>query len=206
MMRFAVLAALFGLIGSSVAAQPVRKETDVTKQRAAIEAWTTCIADENPERVGKALARDFTSREYRSEMLALAETRVSSRCFQAMPGEYRRIKLGGLPFAGGLAERMIEQDEQPLLTRLSRAVVGTVPQTYSPTDAIAMCTVRGAPQQVAVLFATPISSPEEAKALADLAPVVEICSAQRPKLEASALGLRSMLATASFRLLAAQGA
>lgn len=206
MMRFGTLAAMVALIGTSVAAQPTRKETDVTKQRAAIEAWTTCIADENPERVGKTLARDFTSREYRSEILALAETRVSSRCFQAMPGEYRRIELGGLPFAGGLAERMIEQDEQPLLMRLSRAVVGTAPQTYSPTDAIAMCTVRGAPQQVAVLFGTPISSAEEAKALADLAPVVEICSAKRPKLEASALGLRSMLATASFRLLVAQGA
>lgn len=206
MMRFAVLAALFGLIGSSVAAQPVRKETDVTKQRAAIEAWTTCIADENPERVGKALARDFTSREYRSEMLALAKTRVSSRCFQAMPGEYRRIELGGLPFAGGLAERMMEQDAQPLLTRLTRAVVGKIPETYSPTDTIAMCTVRGAPQQVAALFATPSSSSEEDKALAALAPVVDICAAEGRKLEASALGLRSMLATASFRLLAAQGA
>ncbi|QYU69400.1 hypothetical protein J4558_04445 [Leptolyngbya sp. 15MV] len=204
MKQVAVFLALVALASSSVTAQPVRKETDVAKQRAAVEAWTACIADENVDRVSRTLARDFTSREYRSEMLALAKTRVSSRCFEAMPGEYRRIELGGLPFAGGLAERLIERSDESLLLRLSRAVIGVTPQTYSPTDAIAMCMVRGAPLQVSSLFGTSINSSEEIAALADLASAVDICSVGTRRLEASPLGMRSMLATASFRLLAAQ--
>lgn len=199
---------LFGLIAiattTSAFAQPVRKETDVAKQRAAVEAWTTCIADENRASVARTLARDFTSREYRTEMIRLAKTRVSGRCFAAMPGEYRRIELGGLPFAGGLAERLIEQDPAPLSARLLRAAAGRTPATYAPTDTIAQCVVRAAPRQSAALFAAPISTPEEERALAALAATVKGCTRGPRPVQASALGMRAMLATAAFRLLAAQ--
>lgn len=204
MIRVATMLASMALLSGSLAAQPVRKETGVAKQRAAVEAWTACIADENRDKVASTLARDFNSREYRSEMLALAKTRVSGRCFNAMPGEYRRIELGGLPFAGGLAERLIEQAATPLRDRLVRAAAGRTPATHAPSDAIAMCTARAAPIQTAALFATAINTPEESTALAALAPTLGGCSADGRRLEATPLGMRSMLATASFRLLAAQ--
>ncbi|TCD05298.1 hypothetical protein EYB45_07395 [Erythrobacteraceae bacterium CFH 75059] len=204
-MRFAICLALSVLAASGLSAQMPRKELDVAKQRAAIEAWTACIADENRESVARTLARDFTSAEYQREMTKLAQTRGSGRCFNAMPAKYRRIELGGLPFAGGLAERLLETHPDPLVLRLSRAVAGKAPATYSYTDAVAMCAVRGAPHVVAALFETPINSPEEVHALADVKPVFDICARQggRP-VEASAMGMRSMLATASFRLLQAQ--
>ncbi len=204
-MRSLIASIAFAAVAASAAsAQPVRQERDVVKQRAALEYWTACIADEKADDVKRTLARDFNSADYRREIRILSETRVSSRCFADIPGEYRRIRLGGLPFAGGLAERLIEQGDETLLLRLSRAVVGAAPQTYSATDAVAMCVVRGAPQQVANLFATPINTAEETAALAAITPAANICAGGEGRFEASALGMRSMLATASFRLLEGQ--
>ncbi|WP_133365439.1 hypothetical protein [Qipengyuania sediminis] len=195
---------LFATAASPLAAQPARKEGDVAKQRAAIEAWTTCIADENRDSVAKTLARDFRSRDYRGEMTRLAKTRVSRRCFAAMPGDYRRIELGGLPFAGGLAERLMEQDAAPLAARLQRASAGRTTATFAPSDALAQCVVRAAPRQVADLFESAINSAEETRALGALAPTARGCTSGPRAVEASPLGMRSMLATAAFRLLAAQ--
>ena len=101
-------------------------------------------------------------------------------------------------------ERLIEQDAEPLLTRLSMAVIGPEAETFSYTDEVAMCAVRGAPDIVARLFATEIETPDEQASFAALAPVVAYCTKDRTPVEASPLAMRSMLATASFRLLAAQ--
>ena len=202
--------ALAVLALSALAASPAMGQTrsrdyekDVAKQREAVEAWTTCIADERSEDVTKLLSLDFRSDDYRKLIEGLGKARVSSECFNAMPRAYRKIELGGLPFAGGLAERIIERDEEPLLQRLSMAALVDDVPTYSRTDAIAQCMARGAPHLVAHLFSTEINSGEETEALADLQPVVAACT-QGAGFEASALGMRSMLATASFRLLAAQ--
>lgn len=194
----------FAVVASAVSAQPVRKETDVGKQRAAVEAWTACIADERTDRVAAILSQDFTSNEYRGALVELGKARVSKKCFEAMPAAYRKIELGGLPFAGGLAEHMIERDPQPLIRRLSMAALKPEVATYSRTDAIAMCMARGAPHLVAGLFGTAINSAEEGKALAALQPAAKVCG-QGVALEASPMGMRSMLATASYRLLAAPG-
>jgi len=196
--------ALIGLISSVSVAQKPRLEENVEKQRAAVAAWTTCIADENPEEVGELLYLDFRSDEYRSKLDSLSKKLVSSECFNAMPRSYRRIRLGGLPFAGGLSERMIERDKEPLLNRLSMAAIGAEAPTYSYTDRAAMCTARGAPHLVAVLFKTEVSSDEEATALQQIQPVLDVCTAGDNRIEASPLALRSMLASASYRLLAAQ--
>lgn len=185
------------------AQQRARMDRNVERQRAAVEAWTTCIADEQEETARRLLAMDFRTDEYRDGLNELAKTRVSEKCFSAMPRAYRRIELGGLPFAGGLAERLIEQGETPLLTRLNYAAAGTEATTYGRSDAMAMCMVRGAPHLVAVLFDTKINAPEELQAIAALMPIADACLPQGQGLEGSPLGLRSILATAAFRLLAA---
>lgn len=179
-------------------------EPDVALQRGSVEAWTACIAEEKPDDVRRVLAKDFTSSGYKIGIKTLAQARVSKECFEAMPREYRSIRLGGLPFAGGLAEHMLEMDSEPLLKRLSMAALGRTAATHSRSDEIAMCMVRGAPHMVAALFASKIQTEQEVKALAELKPVADICAGGAGKFEASALGLRSMLATASYRLLAAQ--
>jgi hypothetical protein len=179
-------------------------EQDVALQRGSVQAWTACIAAEKPDDVRRVLTQDFTSTAYKTGIKALAETRVSKECFEAMPREYRSIRLGGLPFAGGLAEHMLEADSEPLLQRLSMAALGPAAATHSRTDEIAMCMVRGAPDMVAGLFGSEIETDTERKALAELKPVADICAGGAGQFEASPLGLRSMLATASYRLLAAQ--
>lgn len=202
MKRLIAFALCAALSSGGVLAQE-RGTAVVAEERAAVEAWTQCIADEQPEKVAELLAQDFRTTSYRIGLRNLAQARVSTTCFEAMPRDYRRVQLGGLPFAGGLAERMIERDETPLLTRLSMAVLKPETETYSRTDEIAMCMIRGAPDRVAILFDSAIESPEESAALAQLQPIADACTRGTARLEASALGLRSMLATAAYRLLAA---
>lgn len=205
MIRIAILAGLAAMLAAPVHAQ--RKpdtEQDIALQRGSVQAWTGCIATEKADDVNRILSLDFTSSSYKIGIKALAQTRVSKECFEAMPREYRSIRLGGLPFAGGLAEHMLEADSVPLLKRLSMAALGPAAPTHSRTDEIAMCMVRGTPHQVAGLFGTEIETDAERKALAELKPAADICAGGAAKFEASALGLRSMLATAAYRLLAAQ--
>ena len=181
-------------------------EQDVTLQRASVQAWTACIAAENPDDAHRILTMDFTSSAYPLALRGLSTKRVSKECFDAMPREYRSIRLGGLPFAGGLAEHLLKSNPEPLLTRLSMAALKTEAPTYSRTDKIAMCMIRGAPHMVAGLFATKFETEDERAALAELKPVADICAGGEGRFEASALGLRSMLATASYRMLDAQKA
>lgn len=174
-------------------------------QRSALMAWTECIADENLEGVEDLLLLEFGSRAQRRLGEYLVDRREVERCFDAMPRGYRRIELSSLPFAGGLAERLIETGgEEPLVNRLAMAVIGKQAEVFSYTDQVANCMVRGAPNLVADLFATEPTLPEEEAALAQLYPVQNICSQSGNAIEASPLALRSILATASYRILAAQ--
>ena len=205
MIRFALAIAASALLASTVHAQPVRYEKDEQVQRAAVEAWTACIADEFGEDVREVLTLDYRTDRYAALLKDLAGRRVSSACFYAMPRRYRRIELGGLPFAGGLAEQAMESAPgEPLLMRLSRAAIGAEAPTYSYTDKVANCAVRGAPHLAANLFDSAIGSVEETDAMAQLAPVFDVCTRDGSAIDASPLALRSMLATASYRILAAQ--
>ena len=209
MKRLALLAALGALISTGAQAQtrglPVPTERVESMQRLAVQAWTACIADEFGGRVHEVLMLDFRSREYERKLERLAEERISERCFDAMPRNYRRIELNGLPFAGGLAEQAMENDsDEPLLMRLSMAAIGKQAPVYSYTDQVANCAVRGAPHLVAALFESDVASVEEEDALEQLAPVYMVCTQGGSAIEASPLAMRSMLATASYRLLASQ--
>lgn len=205
MKRLALTLAVAALFAGGAQALPVPVERNETMQRRAVEAWTACIADEFDDRVRDVLTLDFRTREYERKLEDLAEERVSERCFDAMPRNYRRIELGGLPFAGGLAEQKIKNwSDEPLLMVLSKAAIGNQAPVFSYTDRVANCAVRGAPNFVASLFETEVDSPEEANALTQLQPVYEVCTRGGSEIEASPLAMRAMLATASFRILAAQ--
>ena len=200
-----IAAALLVCVPATAHAQVARTERSETMQRRAVAAWTACIAAEFPDDVEQLLALDYRNDAYRTLIDDLAQRRVSQECFDAMPRAYRRIRLTGLPFAGGLAERMLASDTaEPLAARFARAVIGRDAVTYSYTDQVANCAVRGAPDLVADLFASDVASGEEAVALVRLAPVIEICSQNGSAIQASPLAMRAMLATAAYRLLAAQ--
>lgn len=204
-MKGALFLVISALLASSVSAQPRQQERDPVKQRGALVAWAQCIATERPEAARSVLTMDFRTDTYRRELRELSETRVSANCLRAMDREYRAMRTGGLPFAGALAETLIERDNQPILPRLAQAALRPMPEPRSASDRIAMCMALGAPQQVAELFDTAPASADEDAAVAALRPAAAICSQNGPALEANALGLRSMLATASYRLVTEEG-
>lgn len=200
------LVAGLGLLAAPALASAQRNggDPDIGEERAAVAAWTACIADENRAEASALLNQDFTSSTYQDGLKKLALTKVSKGCFSAMPLKYRSIRLGGLPFAGGLAERLIESDSTPLAERLVTAANGREAATFSPTDGMAMCIVRKAPTRVAGLFEAEAESAAENAAIVELLPVAKACLGTGENIEISAFAVRSMLATASFRLLAAQ--
>ena len=168
-------------------------------ERAAIVEFGRCVVKESPAKAHSVLTRDFRTAEYRAGLKVLAT--VNETCFP----QRGRMRAGGLPFAAAMAEAMLLKGEAPLNVRLARAGIGKAAPTYAPSDAVAMCVARSVPDQVAALFATPIASEAEAKAANDLGVAVKLCSPRDTALDLQPYGLRAILATASYRLLAAQG-
>ena len=191
-MKIAVtLLMLFALQG-----RPAELSSSAPEARRAMHAFGACVADASPGKAARTLSMDFTTSTYRSALRNLASANAS--CLRE-----GRMLSGGLLLAGAMAERLLEKDPSPLNARLARAAAASAPPARSPMDRIAICTVRSAPDEVARLFAAEVASGEEASAAAGLSVILRLCSADGPQLETTTEGLRSMLATAAFRSVAA---
>lgn len=196
---------LFALIHLAAAAlAPSTVELSNTPDaRSALAEFAGCIAKSSPDKVHRALTRDFTTRDYRRELRTLSE--INRDCLLGWEGlqRSRRVKLraGGLPFAAALAEAMMKQGEDPLNVRLLQAAKTEAP-TYAPSDKVAMCVTRSDPDNVAALLNAPIAPDDEAKAAQALDPALRACS-QGTSVVLEPYGLRAIVATASYRLLAA---
>ena len=200
-MRFAAT-----LIAISVAAapaladdpKPLRESSATARQE--MERFGTCVADRSPEKAAQTLSMDFRSTTYQSAMRNLA--RANEDCFR----RYRdAMRANNLSFAGTMAERLIERDTTPINVRIARTAHVPVPPR-TPSDAIAICVVRSAPDEVGKLFATEVASEGEQAAIKDLQFVTNLCSQGQPKLETTVEGMRAMLATAAFRTINAGAA
>ena len=167
--------------------------------RVALEKFAACVVQTSDTKAADVLVRDFRSSEYRNGLKNLA--RANEDC-ATQAGIENRMRMDNLPFAAALAEALMERSSAPLKIRLAMAA-GTEVPTFSPSDKAAMCVARSAPDEASALFAAEIGSADEDVAAAKLAPVLQLCSKDTP-MTASTTGLRSILATASFRLLAAQ--
>ena len=190
---------LVGLALGAAAPKEVCGLDPSATERAAIAAFGRCVVKESPAKAHSVLTSDFRTEEYRAGLKVLAK--VNETCFNRRG----RMRAGGLPFAAAMAEAMMMKGEVPLNVRLARAGIGKAAPTYAPSDAVAMCVARSVPDQVAALFATPISSEAETNAAKDLSTAVRLCTPKGVSVDIQPYGLRSILATASYRLLAAQG-
>lgn len=161
--------------------------------RAAVQAFGACVARHSRERAAEALAMDFTTRAYRSALRQLAN--VNESCFR----ERGTMRTDGLPFAGALAEALLAADGTPLNVRLAQAALRPPVRPRSPSDRVAICIVRSMPDEVARLFEAEVGGAAEGAAIAALDPALAACSRAGPPLDASAAGLRAILATAAFR-------
>lgn len=178
-----------------------RVEASDSEARQTLARYAVCIAAKSPDKVADLLTQDFRQTAYGSGLRNLV--RANEGCARQVGSRGERLSGQNLPFAAALAEAMMAREAAPLKTRLAKAATGKEALTYAPSDKVAMCVARSTPDEVAALFGTEVGSDGEAAAATKLLPVVKLC-AQDLKLETSVAGLRSIVATASFRLLKAQ--
>lgn len=175
--------------GKSGAARLSTPQARQTAQR-----FGYCVADNSPVKAAQTLAIDFTSREYRRSLDVLVQNNAG--CF----GKRGRLRGNSLLFAGAIAERLLTREPSPLNARLARAATSSA-KPVTPSDAIAMCVVRSAPDETATLLQSQIASEDEVQAADKLDFVVARCTTAIAPMTVSADGLRAMLATAAFRTL-----
>lgn len=158
-----------------------------------IHAFGRCAASNSPEIASRMLRQDFTSQAYRSSIRQLS--RNNEGCFRRRG----RMQFAPLLLAGAVAEAFLVRTETPLNVRLARAAAGPATPAFSPSDRVAICTVRSMPDQVAVLLAATPASADEEEAARALAPAVQLCAQGGPQVRATTPGLRAIIATAAFR-------
>lgn len=201
-----ILAAPFAAMAVLASPAQAQDAAPVTPEaRAALSEFSRCVVSRSPAKAHTVLTRDFTRSTYRDEIRALA--RVNWDCLETWEGlrAYRKVELraSGLPFAAAMAETMLARSATPLNARLARAAK-TEPPSFSPSDKAMICTARSDPDGAAKLL-TAAGAEAEAAAAAALAPVVRACGAGAA-IALTPYALRSVLATASYRLLDTAGA
>jgi len=189
------IGAAFVLLASAIpaAAQPTSSSPAARRQ---IQAFGACVADRSTAKAIQVLSMDFRSPGYHPALKALNLNNID--CSRLMPRR-QGARSSSLLFAGALAERLIAADRKPLNVRLAQAAARAAPATYSPSDAIANCVVRSAPNETADLFKTEVGSDAEAQAMKALDMAVQLCSRGKPPFQSNVEGLRAILATAAFR-------
>ncbi len=178
-----------------------RVKTSEPEARQAMARYATCVAGKSTDKVTDLLTRDFTTTAYRSGLKNLVN--ANGGCAKQVGVRSEVMRSANLPFAGSLAEALLRKHPSPLNVRLAKAAAGKETPTFAPSDKVAMCVARSSPDEVAKLLATEPGSSDEDRVATQLMPVVKLCSGPT-RMETNVVGLRSIVATASFRLLAAQ--
>jgi hypothetical protein len=196
-MRKKLAIAMISALATGAPAQAAQQDgANTPEARMAIAKYGQCAAQREPAEANRLLTMDFTTDRYRTGIRILSKE-VQRKCAYGSFGS-GKMRSAGLLFSGAMAEALLEADATPL----NRRIAGTVHlpvQPYSTTDAIALCVVRSAPDEVAKLFASDVASESEQAAVKELDYVTKLCSQGKPELRASAEAVRAMLATAAFR-------
>ena len=184
-----MLVALVMSVAGTLAMSGQAAETGSTPEaRLAMAAFGQCVARSSPDKSHDLLTQDFRTPSYRAGLRALAEN--NRECLKIRG----KMRATGLPFAAAVAESLLKVDPAPLHVRLA----------YAPSDVLAMCVARSSPNETAALFATPVATDAEKEAVAKLSPAAALCSAKVGRSMAlEPFAVRSVLATASYRLVAA---
>ena len=166
------------------------------------QEFGSCVASRSPEEASRVLRMDHTGTSYRNGLRQLARNNES--CFRARRG---RMRASGLPFAGAIAEALIERDAAPLNVRIARAsAAGASVPAFAPADRVFACVVRSVPDDAATLLATEPGSDAEAAAAGALQPALALCARGGPSIQTPTAGVRALVAATAFRLLHSTGA
>jgi hypothetical protein len=164
----------------------------------AMHRYVACIANADPNDATAVLLLDPASEPFRTGVRRLG------RSHQNCLSRRDHLPADATLFAGSLAERLVEQRSRPSgLAHLIAADPSQAPiQARDQIDMLALCTVRGAPDQTSALFATPPASPAEHTALQALGPTLVNCFPTGQQLRLVPSTLRSAMAMAALRLVA----
>lgn len=199
MIRLATIAGLALVLASPLAAQTGAPANDAAA-RQALDAYGRCVAEREPGESARVMALDFRTPQYRTGLKLLSDE--ARQCARGVVRSGDAMRSSNLLFAGAVAENLLEQGTDALNVRLVRAAA-TPLAPFGASDAVAQCLARSVPDQVGTLFAAMPGSAEEAAAIGALDPALVPCvkaAGVQGRFEASAPGLRAMIATAAFRL------
>ncbi|WP_428629452.1 hypothetical protein [Sphingopyxis sp.] len=208
MMRLVLLPAIVAALAictPSAALEPIAaNDANTPEGRLAIEAYGACVVKLSPKESARVLSMDYKKSTYRTALKMLVKD-AERPCARASFGT-GRMRGDDLSMAAAIAEALIEADPTAVNARL--AGIGAAQRTpLGKTDAVAHCLARSLPDQVSQLFATAPASEAEAAAAAPLLQAVPTCAratAAPEQYDLSIPAVRAILATASFRILAAQ--
>jgi hypothetical protein len=188
---------LRGLIVTFVAAAlaaPAAAQTDHDAfALTALRNYAACAVARTPEGAAKLLALDLGSDEYAKALKHYAKGH--SYC-----APQARLKFGGLPFAGDLAEALIAQR---FAGRSLEAVAAKVsePAATSLIVAIGECMVRQRPAAVSAVLATEPGSATELAALKPTGDVLPQCIPAGQTMALNKPAVRAIYALGAYSLL-----
>lgn len=199
MIRGAAIVGIVLALAAPLAAQDASPANEAAA-RQALDSYGRCVAEREPAESARIMAMDFRSPRYRTGLKLLSDE--ARRCARDVIDPGDAMRSSNLLFAGAVAESLLEQGPDAVNVRLVRAAA-TELAPFSASDAVAQCLARSVPDQVGTLFAAAPGSAEEAAAIGALDPAMGPCvkaAGVEGRFEASAPGLRAMIATAAFRL------
>jgi hypothetical protein len=203
MTRIFVYALAIGqLLATPAAARDNVAVANTPEARVAAEAYAKCVVLRSPRESARVLSMNFTTSRYRTALKMLSKS-AERTCARDTIGD-GSLRGADLVFAGAVAEALLESSSQPVNVRLARLSAELKAVPFSPTDAVAACVARSDPNGTGKLFETAVGSEAEVEAAKALSFAVGRCAQQLTPMSMSPFGLRSILATASFRLLSAQ--
>ena len=199
-----IIAALAICTPSAALEQAPVQDANNAEARLAIEAYGACVVKLNPKESARVLSMDYKKSTYRTALKMLVMD-AERRCARDSFGQ-GRMRGDDLSMAAAIAEALLESDPKTVNARL--AGIGAAQRTpLGKMDAVAHCLARSLPDQVGQLFATAPASEAETAAAAPLLQAVPSCARATGAVDQYDLtvpAVRAILATASFRILAAQ--
>jgi hypothetical protein len=165
----------------------------------AVHNFGACAVARTPEGAREVLALNYQTADYQKRMRRYIKGHDYCIPFNG--------SLGTSPvlFAGALAEALLKSDVKTaaLPARLAYDPQREVIRARSPLEEMALCTVTKAPEKTAKIFDTEPATADEAAAMKPLGDVLPQCLKKDMKLALNKPALRSLLALAAWRIVAA---
>lgn len=196
-----VVLAAAGQLPGVVASQARAQSEDEVMAVPAMHLYAACVVRDSQPGAEKLLQMDVGTPDYQDTLRAYA--RSHPRC---VPG--RKLKFGGLAFAGAVAETLILErySGRDIAALIAQAAPEAYLPPHGPAEAIGMCVARAQPALVKAVLATDPGSPQEITALDQTGPALAGCIRKGQTMTLNKQAARAMYALGAWRLISDKGA